>query len=347
MPQSMRDVRWVRVGVVISSLLLAACMGPRQTPIATAADHGPAPAAGGWTVADTFGEVSFDAFQAGDYVIVPVKAVAKPDAERFDTSRSAHVYELDAPNPNVSARERYEWGSQPVWNGRAHGASHFYDERLAFDLRGHRVFVLPRGGLQNVDHDGAQPTRFWCKLDALREATIAISGYGPVCPTAFIRTTLETKGPPLLVGLQKELYVIDTRFVAGLIAELRLDEAVSTLRTSENMNRDLAKIAAAQEQAQQAQESERARTAGQRGQAMIDRGELGSLLCSDVTIGNRPAVVSGFLEGSHGSKVQLRVNVIRSPDGQTTFTSKVPIDGVDFTSGNVVWVDREPWRACE
>jgi hypothetical protein len=335
---------WACAGIICCSLGLAACVG-NETPPATPADFGAPPSADGWSISNTFGDVSLEAFEAGDFVIVPLKAVSKQGAERFDTRRSAYVYAVDAPNPNADVRERYLWGSAPTDNG--HGTFHYYYERLAFDLRAHRVFILPRGGSANVDQQDLQPARFWCNRDALREATVDIVGYGPVCPTAFIRTTGDTKGPPLLVGLQKEQYIIDTRFIAGLIHELQLDEAVKSLRASENMNRELAKTAAAQGQQQRAQELERARTAGTRGQAMIDQGDVGSLLCADIHVGDSPAVVSAFLEGVRGTKVQLRVNNIRSPDGRTTFTLKAPIEGIDYTQGGIVWVDREHWRACE
>jgi hypothetical protein len=340
----MRLEVWVRAGVMCCSLGLASCVG-NETPPATPADFGAPPTVRGWSVSNAFGDVSSEDFEAGNFVIIPLKAVSKPGAERFDLRRAAYVYEVDTPNPNANVRERYLWGSEPTDNGR--GTFHYHHERLAFDLRTHRVFVLPRGGLANIDRQGPQATRFWCNRDALSEATVAIVGYGPVCPTAFIRTTGDTKGPPLLVGLQKEQYIIDTRFVAGLITELQLEETVNNLRASENMNRELAKVAAAQAQQQRAQEIERARTAGERGQAMIDRGELGSLLCADIQVGDRPAVVSAFLEGAHGAKVQLRVNNIRSPDGHTTFTLNAPIEGIDYTSGGIIWVDREHWHACE
>lgn len=293
---------------------------------------------------NTFGDVTFEQFQAGDVVIVPVKAVRRPGGDRYDTTRAAFSYEVDIPNANLPARERYMWGSLPINNGL--GTFHFHHERLAFDLKAKRVSILPRGGLARVSRKSDDGTQFWCRRDALSEATATIAG-GDACPTAFIRTTGETKGPPLLVGLQKEAYVIDAGFVASLIQDLHLDEEAGGVRDAETMNRQLGQIRQVQEAEQQQASEERERTAGARGQALIDQGEIGARLCGDIMLGNQPAVISAFLEGVRGDKVQLRVNSIQSPDGRSTFTLKAPIEGVAYTPGNVVWVDRQKWRACE
>jgi hypothetical protein len=339
----------VRVGLLLGcSLSQAACAGS-DTPVATAADFAPASANGGWTVANQFGEVSFERFEAGEVVIFPLKVARRAGADRYDTGRAAFNYELDLPNPNLGVRERYSWGNVPINNGL--GTFHWQHERLAFELKSHRVFVLPRGNSERIDRKQADGTQFWCHRNALTDTTVAIdssNGNHPdVCPTAFIRTTGETKGPPLLVGLQEEAYIIDTRFVAGLIAELHLDEQVDRVKVSEGMSRQLATVAQAQDEQQRALEAERVRTAGARGQGMIERGEVGAKLCLDVQFQNKPVVVTGFLESVRGEKIQIRVNNVRSADGRSSYDGRLPIDGVEYTPGNVVWANRGNWRACE
>ena len=345
----MKVARRIRGGFVVWSLTLAGCAGERMTPLASPADFAPVPARGGWTVANTFGEVSLEKFQSGEVVIIPIKAVGKPGAERYDTHRSAYTYETDIPDPNVRIDERYAWGAAPTNNG--HGTFHYHDERLAFDLKSHRVFVLPRGGMTRVDRKSADGSQFWCSRDALNEATVAIDSYTHsdphvACPTAFLRWTGENSGPPILIGLQKEVFVIDAHFVAELIAELHLDEEVGRVKAAEDMNRTISTVARLQEDQQRLLEAERIRTAGARGQASIDRQELGVLLCSDVQVRNTQTVVSAFLESVHAEKVQLRVNNVRSLDGRTTFTA-LRIEGIDYTPGNIVWSNRREWRACE
>jgi hypothetical protein len=323
-------------------VLQAGCV-THETPTIAAAEIGARVAVDGWEIADSFDEVSFADYQSGDVVIVPIKAVR--NGQGFNTRRAAYTYELDLPDPNAPIRARYQWGSAPIDNG--HGTYHYLHERLAFDLRARRVFVLPRGGAANVERSDSTVTKFWCGRDALGHTTAAIVGYGKVCPTAFLRTTERTKGPPLLVGLQQEEYVVDTRFIASLIGELQLEQAVASLQASEAMSRQLAEVEAAAAQAQLAQAAELARTAHERGQKMIDDAALGSLLCADIRVGAQPAVVSAFLEGKHDAMVQLRVNTVNSPDGRTRIELKVPIDGVLYAQGGIVWVAREHWRACE
>jgi hypothetical protein len=351
--------RWMKMGLLGSLAGQSACLGETQTPLATPADLRPAPATGGWTVENTFGDVSFEQFQAGEMVIVPLRAVRKPEADRHDLRRSAFTYQVDLPDTNMEIRKRYRWGGEPLSNGLSPGSFHWHHERLAFDMKSHKVFVLPRRGLANVDRKEQDTTRFWCIRDAVRSQTVAIDSWydgrgdisrpepGDVCPTAFVRTTGETKGVPLLVGTQKETYVIDTPFIAVLIDELHLDTEVSRAKSAEDMNRQLTTIANAQEQEQRALAAERIRTAGSRGQAMIDRGEIGARLCADLQVGPSPAIVSTFLESIRGENVQLRVNSVQSPDGNTTFTLTAPIDGILYSTGNLVWSNRRGWRACD
>jgi hypothetical protein len=317
--------------------------------MATAADFAAAPAVGGWTVANTFRDVSFEEFQKGGFVIVPLRAVRIPGTDPDDGSASVYTYEADIPDPNLRIHERYLWGGVPRNNG--HGTFHWYHERLAFEQATHLVFVIPRRGPQTIQPKSADGTQFWCGLDELRETTIAFDNtkgfFYSLCPTAFIRTTGETKGIPLLLGTQKQVYVIDARRIASLIADLHVDEEVSRIRASEDMNRQLSKLAEVQAEQQRMIEADAARTANSRGQAMIDRSEIGSLLCEDIQLGRMPAVISAFLEDVRGEKIQLRVNNVLSQDGHSIITLKVPVDGVDYASGNVVWVSRRDWRACK
>lgn len=82
------------------------------------------------------------------------------------------------------------------------------------------------------------------------------------------------------------------------------------------------------------------------GQAMIDRGEIGASLCADVNARNQAFVVRSFLERIEGERIQLRVNVIRSPDGRVT-AGGLRLEGIDVSPGSIVWLNRREWRACE
>lgn len=307
-------------------------------------------------MANTFGDVSFEQFQSGDFVIIPLRAYQKAGADPDDDSRSAHIYEIDLPDSNLSAEERFLWGALPMHNGRRNGSYHWHHERLAFDLKSRRVTILPRRGLSNVDPQGDGGTHFWCTRDVVAKQTITIDSWdgrghilplGEVCPTAFVRSTRETKGVPLWVNSQREAYVIDTQFVAALIAELELDDEVTIAKGAATVIRQQEKAAQVQEDVHQSIQAEQRLTRNTRGQAAIDEAELGARLCADIQVGGSSAVVSGFLEGVSGANIQIRVNSVQSPDGSSTYTLTAPIDGVLYAPGSVVWSDRTPWRACK
>lgn len=264
----MRAFRWVKLGGVGAFLGQTACLGEPQTPLATAADIRPAPARGGWTVANTFGEVSFEQFRSGDFVIVPLRAYEKAGADPDEDGRFVHEYMVDVPDANLSEEERFLWGALPLHNGVPNGSDHWHHERLAFNLKSMEVFILPRRGLTNVDLKGADGTHFWCTRDVVASQTITIDGWynsngsrytlplGEVCPTAFVRSTRETKGIPLLAG-EKEAYVIDTQFVATLIARLEIDDQVTIMRgRPESTKTEPLKAAKSIEELQQSVEAE-------------------------------------------------------------------------------------------
>jgi hypothetical protein len=302
-----------------------------------------------WKVSPQFRQYSYQAYERGDVVIIPLRAVRKPGSD--SDHRSSFTYQVDAPDPSATPQEKFLWASMPIDNG--HGTFHWLHERLAFDLRTHEVFLLPRRGMNNVSLKVPNGSQFWCEPDALKEETHSIDHYNAggmhypdVCPSALIKSAKETKGLRF-IGKKQELYGIDLQFVAGLIRELDLAHEVDRFKFARTVEKQLEVVQAVQQQQQTAAELERIRTAPERGQAIIARAEVGERLCMDVQLSRQAAIVAGFLEAVRGNKIQVRVNSVKSPQGGTNWTGDVNIDGIVYTPGNLVWADGKAWRACD
>lgn len=202
-----------------------------------------------------------------------------------------------------------------------------------------------------------------------RDATIAIRKY-TFCNSYFVECQKDTKGI-LKMGVSGLMGSGSAMCNAKFNPE-RLQSVLSLPGVSESIEREISSVkqlikdqfvknssrAAEEKKQREIQHAkevedkalEERRIAGlfEKGQQMIRQAAVGELLCADVFLRfGGDVIVSGFLEDVKGKKIQLRVNTISAKSRNESWQGDAVVDGVNFRSGGVVWVNASQWRACQ
>lgn len=166
-----------------------------------------------------------------------------------------------------------------------------------------------------------------------------IGGMSAICNATFDRAKLQATLQDADLARAIEEAYLD---VARRVEE---DRSLAMARADEDKRK--VELARMDEYRQKSEEKRQKFELQLKGQKFIADSAIGEMLCADAELNYRSVVISGFLEGVKGNKIQLRVNRVGTRTGFESWQGDVVISGVTYRSGNLVWTDAKLWRACE